>query len=105
MARDQRRLAAIVSIDVAGYSRLMGADDSGAPPDFRRLWTREHAQLAARSTDAIHLIAFDSGHVIQEDAPELVIAAIDEVLATVRDGQPLAPCDDRFADVGGECAP
>ena len=28
MARDQRRLAAIVSADVAGYSRLMGQDDS-----------------------------------------------------------------------------
>ena len=28
MARDQRRLAAIVSADVAGYSRLMGLDES-----------------------------------------------------------------------------
>ncbi len=29
MTRDHRRLAAIVSLDVAGYSRLMGSDDSG----------------------------------------------------------------------------
>jgi adenylate cyclase len=29
LTRDHRRLAAIVSADVAGYSRLMGADDSG----------------------------------------------------------------------------
>jgi adenylate cyclase len=29
MARDHRRLAAIVSADVAGYSRLMGEDESG----------------------------------------------------------------------------
>jgi adenylate cyclase len=29
MAREQRRLAAIVSADVAGYSRLMGRDESG----------------------------------------------------------------------------
>jgi adenylate cyclase len=29
MARDQRRLAAIVSADVTGYSRLMGVDESG----------------------------------------------------------------------------
>src|SRR5262252_3219357 len=28
MARDQRRLAAIVSADVAGYSRLMGEEES-----------------------------------------------------------------------------
>ncbi|MFO1311491.1 MAG: adenylate/guanylate cyclase domain-containing protein [Burkholderiales bacterium] len=29
MAREQRRLTAIVAADVAGYSRLMGADESG----------------------------------------------------------------------------
>ena len=29
MTRDHRRLAAIVSLDVAGYSRLMGLDESG----------------------------------------------------------------------------
>jgi adenylate cyclase len=29
MSREQRRLAAIVSADVAGYSRLMGVDESG----------------------------------------------------------------------------
>jgi class 3 adenylate cyclase/tetratricopeptide (TPR) repeat protein/TolB-like protein len=29
VARDHRRLAAIVSLDVVGYSRLMGVDDSG----------------------------------------------------------------------------
>ena len=29
MARDHRRLAAIVSLDVPGYSLLMGVDDSG----------------------------------------------------------------------------
>jgi class 3 adenylate cyclase len=39
MVRDQRRLAAIVSADVAGYSRLMGRDESGtlaALKDVRR---------------------------------------------------------------------
>ena len=29
MPRERRRLAAIVSADVAGYSRLMGRDESG----------------------------------------------------------------------------
>ena len=29
MAREQRRLAAIVAVDVVGYSRLMGRDESG----------------------------------------------------------------------------
>ena len=29
MTGEQRRLAAIVSADIAGYSRLMGRDESG----------------------------------------------------------------------------
>ena len=29
MAREQRRLAAIMAADVVGYSRLMGRDESG----------------------------------------------------------------------------
>ena len=29
MAREQRKLAAIVAADVVGYSRLMGRDESG----------------------------------------------------------------------------
>lgn len=35
MARDQRRLAAIVSADVVGYSRLMGRDESGTLTTLR----------------------------------------------------------------------
>src|SRR5499433_3264511 len=35
MLRDQRRLAAIVSADVAGYSRLMGHDESGTLIDLK----------------------------------------------------------------------
>jgi len=39
MTTEQRRLTAIVSADVAGYSRLMGQDESGtlvALKDLRR---------------------------------------------------------------------
>ena len=31
LAREQRKLAAILAADVVGYSRLMGRDESGAP--------------------------------------------------------------------------
>jgi len=31
LAREQRKLAAIVAADVVGYSRLMGRDESGTP--------------------------------------------------------------------------
>lgn len=37
MAREQRRLAAIVSADVAGYSLLMGRDESGTHAAFKSL--------------------------------------------------------------------
>jgi TolB-like protein/class 3 adenylate cyclase len=37
MVREQRRLAAIVSLDVVGYSRLMGSDDSGTLARWKAL--------------------------------------------------------------------
>ena len=36
MAREQRKLAAIVAADVVGYSRLMGHDESGTLARLRR---------------------------------------------------------------------
>lgn len=39
-----------------------------------------HADLASLSTDSRHIIAKNSGHLIQLDEPELVIAAVREVL-------------------------
>ena len=80
-----------------------GEDDS-APQRFRRYFREVHDELASRSSDSVHVIAPDSGHSIHEDAPELVTAAIAEVVEAVRTGAQLAPCDDRFAASGGVCA-
>jgi len=80
------------------------AGDTEAPASFKREWPRLHADLASRSTNSVHLIAVDAGHMIQDDSPDLVTAAIDEMLTAVRTGKPLKACDDRFADVGGACA-
>ena len=49
MAREQRRLAAILAADVVGYSRLMGRDESGT---LARL--REHRKLRFEPTLARH---------------------------------------------------
>ena len=49
MAREQRRLAAIISADVVGYSRLMGRDESGT---LARL--RGHRQQRLEPTLARH---------------------------------------------------
>jgi hypothetical protein len=35
VAREQRRLAAVLAADVVGYSRLMGCDESGTLARFR----------------------------------------------------------------------
>ena len=42
--REQRRLAAILSADVAGYSRLMGRDESGT---LARLKAHRHGAVRA----------------------------------------------------------
>ena len=39
MRRQQRRLAAILAADVAGYSRLMGADETGTLARLKQLRT------------------------------------------------------------------
>ena len=41
---------------------------------------------------------------IQTRSPDLVTAAITEVVEAVRSGDALAPCDGRFDDLGGACA-
>jgi class 3 adenylate cyclase len=44
MAREQRKLAAILAADVVGYSRLMGRDESGTlarlPSIARNVWNQ-----------------------------------------------------------------
>ena len=68
-------------------------------------WRREHSSLARRSTNSIHLLAVSSGHMIQDEQPSLVVAAINEVVASARSGQPLAACSRRFDAVDGRCLP
>ena len=60
MAREQRKLAAILAADVVGYSRLMGRDESGTLARLRehrneRLDRRSRAMAAvAHSTKRRH---------------------------------------------------
>jgi hypothetical protein len=79
-------------------------EDDFAPQRFRRYFRDVHDELAARSSNAVHVIAAKSGHTIHETSPDLVTAAITEVIEAARSGEPLAPCDDRFEDLDGACA-
>jgi pimeloyl-ACP methyl ester carboxylesterase len=51
-------------------------------------WRAGHSALAARSTRGRLIVAPGSGHFIQKDRPEAVIAAIEEVVAAVRRPSP-----------------
>lgn len=68
----------------------------GFSPDemrsFRDAWRALHQDIAARSTNSHWIIAEKSAHYIQRDEPELVTAAVKEVVDGVRDAsEPLPP--------------
>jgi pimeloyl-ACP methyl ester carboxylesterase len=60
------------------------------PPGFsaealERAWAAGQAELAALAPGARHVVATESGHGIQQDQPDLVVAAIRQVVDAVRD--------------------
>jgi len=69
------------------------------------LAARAQARLATMSTNAIEVLAPDTGHFIQDEQPSLVLEAIRQVEASARTGKDLPPCGTAFEDVGGECIP
>ncbi len=80
-----------------------GFADDPAPGAFRKEFRKGHDELAGRSSNSLHVLAPEAGHMIQEQFPDLVIAAITEVVEAVRSDEPLAPCDRRFGRFGGAC--
>jgi len=55
VAREQRKLAAILAADVVSYSRLMGRDESGALAYFRtnRVERLDHVQSKSESRPVV----------------------------------------------------
>jgi hypothetical protein len=54
-------------------------------------WASAQAELAALLPDTPHFTVADSSHYIQLQRPELVIAAIEQVVDEVRMGQEFGP--------------
>ncbi|HTR85517.1 MAG TPA: adenylate/guanylate cyclase domain-containing protein [Reyranella sp.] len=73
MAREQRRLAAIVSADVAGYSRLMGRDEMGT-----------HAALRDLRRDVVDPVMAQHGGRIVKSTGDGVLAEFPSVVDAVR---------------------
>lgn len=102
--REWEQTGAVGSTPTVVLTQGFTGDDSSVPWEFRDYLLAAHRQLAARSTNAVHVIAVTSGHLIQHDAPGLVTAAIEEVVRAVRSGHALSVCDDRFEAIDGACA-
>lgn len=77
MARDQRRLAAILAADVVGYSRLMGRDESGTVSRLRTIRNQHLVPLLARRGGRIVKLTGDGVLVEFSSAVEALTAAIE----------------------------
>jgi pimeloyl-ACP methyl ester carboxylesterase len=70
-----------------------------------KLAARAQVRLAGLSSNAIQVVATDSGHFVHQDAPDVVLAAIEEVVAAAGSGEALTPCEEAFASTDAACAP
>jgi pimeloyl-ACP methyl ester carboxylesterase len=81
----------------------------GAPPRLARalgrLWTTMQDELAALSTDHVHVIAVHSDHFVQgtQGQPDVVIRAVRAVVDAARDDTPLPSCARLFHNGGLRC--
>lgn len=77
---------------------ILSARPSGSPPDLGNLpltvltaagrdptWNAMQAELSAISTASTHIVAEYGWHFLQQDNPELVSAAIRDMLSRIRD--------------------
>lgn len=77
MAREQRRLAAILAADVVGYSRLMGRDESGTVVRLRAIRKQHLVPVLARRGGRIVKLTGDGVLVEFSSAVEALTAAIE----------------------------
>jgi TolB-like protein/class 3 adenylate cyclase len=77
VAREQRRLAAIVAADVVGYSRLMGRDESGTVARLRQIRQQRLAPILAQRGGRIVKLTGDGAIMEFASAVEAASAAIE----------------------------
>jgi pimeloyl-ACP methyl ester carboxylesterase len=68
-----------------------------------KLAARAQARLAGLSSNAMQVVATDSGHFVHQDAPDVVLGAIEQVVEAARSGSPLAACEDVFSSMNATC--
>jgi pimeloyl-ACP methyl ester carboxylesterase len=67
------------------------------------LAARAQVRLAGLSSNAIQVVAPDSGHFVHRDAPDVVLAAIEHVVEAARSGSQLGACDEVFGSMDATC--
>jgi adenylate cyclase len=77
VAREQRRLAAIVAADVVGYSRLMGRDEGGTVARLRQIRQQRLAPILAQRGGRIVKLTGDGAIMEFASAVEAASAAIE----------------------------
>lgn len=79
---------------------VLTRDATGA---LRRAWYPLQQALARASTDHLHVVVRHAGHVIQDDDPAIVVAAVDELVRAARAHRRLRSCGAVFTRLGGRC--
>src|SRR6476619_6618403 len=77
LAREQRRLEAIVSADVVGYSRLMGRDESGTLARLREHRTQRLEPALVRHGGRLVKLTGDGALIEFASAVDALAAAIE----------------------------
>jgi adenylate cyclase len=90
VAREQRRLAAIISADVVGYSRLMGRDESGTLARLRKNRAERLDPILARYGGRLVKLTGDGALVEFASAVDALSAAIEfqQAMAEANQDQP-----------------
>jgi adenylate cyclase len=90
LAREQRKLAAIVAADVVGYSRLMGRDESGTLARLRKSRSEHLEPLLAKYGGRLVKLTGDGALIEFASAVDALSAAIDfqQAMAEANSHQP-----------------
>ena len=90
MAREQRKLAAILAADVVGYSRLMGRDESGTLARLRKMRAEHLDPVLARNGGRLVKLTGDGALAEFSSAVDALGAAIEfqQAMAEVNQDQP-----------------
>ena len=66
------------------------------------LWGRTQADLATLSSNSVFVQA-TGGHFVMKDDPQVLLAAIEAVVAGARSGEPLSSCEQVLEGTDGSC--